>query len=79
MLDIVIVKNANLSFFRELFSMNRQDTKVEDQEEMIHFQTASLTIETSAIKKIDMDGEIECTTPAEIMVLNRHLTMIQGA
>ncbi|MFC4025339.1 YegS/Rv2252/BmrU family lipid kinase [Oceanobacillus longus] len=78
LLDVLIVKNSNLSSFRELLSMDRENTNKEEMEQLTHFQTDQLSISTMGTKDIDMDGEILSSTPAEITVLHNHIKMVQA-
>ncbi|MGJ9459419.1 YegS/Rv2252/BmrU family lipid kinase [Oceanobacillus sp. CF4.6] len=78
LLDVLIVKSSNLSSFRELLRMDRENTNKEEMEQLTHFQTDQLSISTMETKDIDMDGEILSSTPAEITVLQNHIKMIQA-
>ncbi|WP_067730280.1 diacylglycerol/lipid kinase family protein [Oceanobacillus damuensis] len=75
-LDVLVIKDSTLASFRELLSMNRTIVDNDEMEQLTHFQASSLSISTSEIKDIDMDGEIPSSTPAKISVLPKHLKMI---
>lgn len=77
-MDVLIIKTSNLATFRELLLMNKPTTDPDQLSELIHFQTETLEIETDQTKKIDMDGEINGTTPASIAVLHNHMKMVKG-
>lgn len=77
-LDVLIVKNSNLAFFRELLSLNDPETKLASLNEMMYLQTDSLYITTEKPKEVDMDGEITLETPSKITLLPHHLQMIQA-
>ncbi|MBU5268134.1 hypothetical protein [Virgibacillus proomii] len=50
-LDVLIVKNSNLAFFRELLSLNDPDTKLAYLNEIMYLQTDSLYIKQRNQKK----------------------------
>lgn len=77
-LDVLIVKNSNLAFFRELFSMDHPDTKLKELNEMMYIQTDRLCVTTDDRKEADMDGEIVSGTPTEVELLPKHLQMIRA-
>ncbi|NBJ71214.1 MULTISPECIES: YegS/Rv2252/BmrU family lipid kinase [Clostridia] len=77
-LDVLIVKNSNLAFFRELFSMNDPDTKLKELNELMYIQTGRLRVTTDDRKEADMDGEIVTGTPTEVELLPKHLQMIRA-
>ncbi|MEC5424686.1 YegS/Rv2252/BmrU family lipid kinase [Virgibacillus sp. C22-A2] len=78
-LDILIVKNSNIASFRELLAMNNPEFYDKEFSELKHFQATELVINTDETKEIDMDGEINETTPSIIEILPSHLQMIQGS
>ncbi|GGB55610.1 YegS/Rv2252/BmrU family lipid kinase [Virgibacillus dakarensis] len=77
-LDVLIVKKSAIAAFRELLMMNNSNYDNEQLTAFTHFQTNELTINTDTGKEIDMDGEINGTTPAEIRLLPRHIKMVGG-
>lgn len=77
-LDVIIVKNSSLASFRELLSIVNPYTEVTEFEEVIHFQTDKIRVETENPMGVDMDGEIYRQTPSEIEVLPGHIRMICG-
>lgn len=78
-LDIVVIKNSTLGTFRELLSMGSPNTNSEQMTELTHFQAESASITTDQEKEIDMDGEIDGVTPADIKILPNHLRMISNS
>lgn len=76
--DVLIIKTSNLTSFRELLSMNKPTTDLSQLSELIHFQAATLAITTDVPKKVDMDGEVNGTTPSSITVLPKHIRMVKG-
>ncbi|MFZ3578902.1 diacylglycerol/lipid kinase family protein [Virgibacillus sp. DJP39] len=77
-IDVLIVKTSNLASFREFLSMNKPTTDTSELSELTHFQAGSLEIETKPVKKVDMDGEVDGTTPDRISVLPKHIRMVKG-
>ncbi|WP_077324369.1 YegS/Rv2252/BmrU family lipid kinase [Virgibacillus siamensis] len=77
LLDVLVIKNSSIASFRELLSMNRPNTDVEQLSEIIHFQASSVQITTEQEMEIDMDGEIDGVTPEAIRILPGHLQMIR--
>ncbi|AUJ25101.1 Putative lipid kinase BmrU [Virgibacillus dokdonensis] len=77
-LDILIVKNSNLAFFRDLLAMNDENKKLKELNEMMYVQTTYLQVTTENKKEIDMDGEIIATTPSEVEIIPKHLQMIRA-
>ncbi|PAV30695.1 diacylglycerol kinase [Virgibacillus profundi] len=78
-LDVLIVKNSNLASFRELLSMNNPELDADGLTELTHLQVEAIKIKADKSKVIDMDGEMNGTTPSEITILPNHLQMIQAA
>ncbi|AVQ97997.1 diacylglycerol kinase [Oceanobacillus iheyensis] len=78
LLDVLIIKNSSLAFFRELLSMNNAELNKEALQELTHFQANEIKVSTGSAKEIDMDGEIFTKTPATICVLPKHIQMIQA-
>lgn len=77
-IDVLIIKTSNLTSFREFLSMNKPTTDKDQLSELIHFQAEAVDISTQEKKEIDMDGEVNGTTPASITVLPKHIRMIKG-
>lgn len=77
-MDVLIIKTSNFASFREFLSMNKPTTDPDDLSEVIHFQSKALEIQTDNEKEIDMDGEVNTTTPASLAILPKHIRMIQG-
>ncbi|WP_404451188.1 YegS/Rv2252/BmrU family lipid kinase [Virgibacillus necropolis] len=78
-MDVLIIKTPNLASFREFLSMNKPTTDTNQLSEVIHFQAKSLEIETDLEKEVDMDGEVNGTTPESITMLHNHLKMVKGS
>lgn len=76
--DVLIIKTSNLASFREFLSMNKPTTDPSQLSKLIHFQAKTIDISTEQAKKIDMDGEINGTTPVSITVLPIHIRMVKG-
>ncbi|SDR05998.1 YegS/Rv2252/BmrU family lipid kinase [Virgibacillus salinus] len=74
--DVLVIKNSTLATLRELLSMNRPTTNTEELTELTYFQASTLAISTNQQKAVDMDGEIDGVTPANIEILPRHIQMI---
>ncbi|MFD2923223.1 YegS/Rv2252/BmrU family lipid kinase [Halobacillus naozhouensis] len=75
-LDVLIVKNSNLTTFKELLTMNRPGADPSKFQELSHMQGQQVSIEVEAEKEVDMDGEIMGSTPARIEVLPNHFTFL---
>ena len=75
-LDVLIVRESNLSAFRELFAL--QDPTIENEQltELEYIQVDNLEILAPINSKVDMDGEIYEDTSNKINVLPGHLQMI---
>lgn len=78
-LDVLVIKNSTLASFRELLSMNRPDTNSEQLTELTHFQATSIKVSTTGEKAVDMDGEVDGTTPADITILPKHIKMVKNS
>lgn len=76
--DVLIIKSSNIASFREFLSMNKPTTDPDQLSELIHFQAETVEISTDQAKEVDMDGEVNGTTPATITVLPRHIRMIKN-
>lgn len=76
-LDVLVIKNSTLASFRELLSLNRAETNSKQLTELTHVQAKSVSIATSDEKAVDMDGEIDGITPAEITALKSHVKMVK--
>ncbi|WP_245835659.1 YegS/Rv2252/BmrU family lipid kinase [Virgibacillus ndiopensis] len=77
LLDVLIVKNSSLASFKELLTLDRPNNRLDPLTELNYFQVKELTIATTANKAIDMDGEINGTTPSEITILPSHIRMVK--
>lgn len=75
-MDVLIVRESNLSAFRELFTL--QDPTVENEQltELEYIQVEAIEIIEPVNSKVDMDGEIYEDTSSKINVLPGHLQMI---
>jgi diacylglycerol kinase (ATP) len=76
--DVLIVKNSNLTLFRELMTMGRPQTDPGEFQELYHRQGKKLTIDVQYTQDVDMDGEIKGKTPESLQVLPNHLTVLGG-
>lgn len=77
-LDVLIVKNSNLTLFKELLTFSRPGTNESRFQELDHRQGKRISIEVESTQEVDMDGEIKGATPAEIEVLPNHFTFLDG-
>ncbi|ELK48686.1 YegS/Rv2252/BmrU family lipid kinase [Halobacillus sp. ACCC02827] len=77
-LDVLIVKNSNLTFFRELLNAGKPSAEDREFQELFHRQGREIKIETEAEEAVDMDGEIQGKTPTSIEVLPAHFTFLGG-
>ncbi|GGF33320.1 putative lipid kinase BmrU [Halobacillus andaensis] len=75
-LDVLIIKNSNLTLFRELLSMNKPWSDPENFQELTYLQGEDIKINVETAQKIDMDGEIKGETPTHIQVLSNHFTFL---
>ncbi|WP_101846630.1 YegS/Rv2252/BmrU family lipid kinase [Halobacillus sp. Marseille-P3879] len=76
MLDLLIIKNSNLTLFRELLAMNKPWSEPENFQELTYLQGKDIKIDVEPQQKVDMDGEIKSTTPSNIQVLSNHFTFL---
>lgn len=79
MLDILIIKNSNLTLFRELMTMTQDNVEESNLTELAHLRADNIKVETDMEQEVDMDGEIYGVTPASIEILPGHLQMIFAA
>ncbi|ARI78855.1 YegS/Rv2252/BmrU family lipid kinase [Halobacillus mangrovi] len=77
-MDVLIIKNSNLTLFKELMTMKRPWADEDRFQELHHRQGKEIWIEVDSSQEIDMDGEIKGETPASIKVLNDHFTFLSG-
>lgn len=75
-LDVLIVRESNLSAFRELFTLQNPTVENDQLTELEYIQVEELEILAPANEKVDMDGEIYETSSNSIRVLPNHLRMI---
>lgn len=75
--DVLVIKNSTLASFRELLAMNKPDINSQQLTELTHFQAASVKVSAPEEKAIDMDGEVDRTTPDDITILPKHIPMIK--
>ncbi|MBD1223141.1 YegS/Rv2252/BmrU family lipid kinase [Virgibacillus halodenitrificans] len=75
-MNVLIIENSNFASFRELLAMNNPRMDAEDFQELSHFAVNELKIKTNKPKKIDMDGELYTSTPADITTLAGHIRII---
>ncbi|WP_261130169.1 diacylglycerol kinase family protein [Bacillus sp. Marseille-Q3570] len=76
-LEVLIIESNR---FQTFFDMLRAKVmnEVPNSEDILYFQTDSLSIETAPVQTIDCDGEREYHTPSTITVLPRHIQMAVG-
>ncbi|AXH98323.1 diacylglycerol kinase [Sporosarcina sp. PTS2304] len=75
-LDVLLVRDSNLSAFRELFILQNPAIDNEQLDELEYFQTDMLRIQQPLSNKVDMDGEIYDETSSVITLLPKHLRII---
>ena len=78
MLDVLIVKNSNLTLFRELMTMGSPQTDQTEFQELYHRQGKKVKIDVQYTQDVDMDGEIKGKTPESLQVLPNHFTVLGG-
>lgn len=76
--DVLIVKNSNLTLFRELMTMGRPQTDPSEFQELNHIQGKTLKVDVQYTQEVDMDGEIKGKTPESMQVLPKHFTFLGG-
>ncbi|SFK36467.1 lipid kinase, YegS/Rv2252/BmrU family [Halobacillus dabanensis] len=76
--DVLIVKNSNLTLFRELMTMGRPQTDPSEFQELYHIQGEKLKVDVQYTQEVDMDGEIKGETPESMQVLPNHFTVLGG-
>ncbi|UOR10336.1 diacylglycerol/lipid kinase family protein [Halobacillus amylolyticus] len=74
--DVLIVKNSNLTTFKELITMNKPGTDPSKFQELSHMQGEKIRIDVEKDKEVDMDGEIVGRTPTTIKGLPNHFTFL---
>ncbi|UOQ91784.1 YegS/Rv2252/BmrU family lipid kinase [Halobacillus shinanisalinarum] len=75
-LDVLIVKNSNLTTFKELITMNKPGSDPSKFQELSHMQGEKIRIDVEENKEVDMDGEIVGKTPTIIKGLPNHFTFL---
>ncbi|MBA2176776.1 YegS/Rv2252/BmrU family lipid kinase [Halobacillus locisalis] len=76
--DVLVVKNSNLTLFKELLTMSQPGADDRRFQELHHHQGSKISIEVDSLQEVDMDGEIKGSTPAHIEVLPNHFTFLNG-
>lgn len=76
--NVLIVKDSNLTLFWELMMINQPGVDHSKLTELSYIEADNLKIETDEEKEVDTDGELSGKTPAEVIVLPKHLRMICG-
>ncbi|MFQ3545142.1 YegS/Rv2252/BmrU family lipid kinase [Halobacillus rhizosphaerae] len=76
--DVLIVKNSNLTVFRELLMMGQPGAENRNFQELSHMQGQRIEIEANPSQDVDMDGEIKGEAPSSIEVLSNHFTFLGG-
>ncbi|WP_082235582.1 YegS/Rv2252/BmrU family lipid kinase [Halobacillus massiliensis] len=76
MLDVLMIKNSNLTLFRELLAMNNPAAEPERFQELTYASGKEIFVDVEVPQEIDMDGEIKGTTPSHIKVLEDHFTFL---
>lgn len=76
--DVLIVKNSNLTLFKELMTMAQPGNDESRFQELHHRQGERIKVEIDSMQEVDMDGEIKGSTPAQIEVLPSHFTFLKG-
>ncbi|MCP3029257.1 YegS/Rv2252/BmrU family lipid kinase [Halobacillus sp. A5] len=74
--DVLIIKNSNLTLFRELLSMNKPWSDPDNFQELSYLQGNNIKVNVEKEQKVDMDGEIKGATPSHIQVLHGHFTFL---
>ncbi|MDL4839266.1 diacylglycerol/lipid kinase family protein [Aquibacillus rhizosphaerae] len=77
MLDVLLIKETSVQVFWKMLQskMANQPTQ---EEGYIYFQTKKLSVSATPEQLVDCDGERRCSTPSDITVLPKHLTMLVG-
>ncbi|MCP3029754.1 YegS/Rv2252/BmrU family lipid kinase [Halobacillus sp. A1] len=76
LLDVLVVKNSNLTLFKELLSMNKPWSDPKNHQELMYRQGRDIRIDVEVEQEVDMDGEIKGSTPAHLEVLPDHFTFL---
>ncbi|MFD1019304.1 YegS/Rv2252/BmrU family lipid kinase [Thalassobacillus hwangdonensis] len=76
LLDIMIVKNSNLTMFKELLTANQAWSDEDSFQELCHRRAERITIEATPNQQSDMDGELKGETPTTIEVVPNHFTFL---
>lgn len=75
-LDVLVVKNSNLSMLRELMSLRKPETDPAQLTMLEYMQVSELQITAPSQRKVDMDGELYDLQSGNIVVLPGHLKML---
>ncbi|KIL52181.1 diacylglycerol/lipid kinase family protein [Jeotgalibacillus soli] len=76
LLDVLIVREAGFVLLKEILTAKTTMTWEENQTSIEHFQTASLTIELSSPRLVDLDGEHYKGKIHKIELLRKHLRVL---
>ncbi|MFG6116530.1 YegS/Rv2252/BmrU family lipid kinase [Halobacillus sp. MO56] len=77
-LDVLVIKNSNLTLFKELMSVDQPWAETESFQELAYTKGEHIEITASPQQEVDMDGEINFKTPSSIEVLPNHLTFLHA-
>ncbi|SDD09007.1 lipid kinase, YegS/Rv2252/BmrU family [Terribacillus halophilus] len=77
-LHVFVVKNSNLTSFKELLQIKQEKTDLSELNEVAMLEAEKIRFLSPNGKPIDMDGEVYRETPGEVKVLPAHLDMIIG-
>lgn len=78
LLDVLIIKQSSLASFWSIFRSSVAQEDRFDADDIVHFQTEALTVACRPEQKIDCDGERNASTPSQIKILPRFLTVHVG-
>lgn len=74
--DVFIIKDANFSLIKEVFTMKDSIEWNHLDSQLMHYQAKSIHIETEEEMSVDTDGEVYSNTPESISILHQHFQML---
>ncbi|MFG6121357.1 diacylglycerol/lipid kinase family protein [Thalassobacillus sp. B23F22_16] len=78
LLDVLVIKNSNLTLFKELMNLDQPWAETESFQELSYTRGEKIEVTTSPPQQVDMDGEINYETPSTIEVIPNHLTFLHA-
>ncbi|MET3684077.1 YegS/Rv2252/BmrU family lipid kinase [Alkalibacillus flavidus] len=76
LLDVIVVEESNMNTIKEWLSLKNVFSRSKQIEQIRHFQTRAINVQSDQSLEVDTDGETYITTPARISVGETKLRFI---